>query len=152
MQNMDKSFKKEFSSGISKTSKYILSHHLAKEYFKCYKIRLFKKYLRICSRCLGVYLGIFFGFLICNKFSFEKEITYILVLFLPVFALIDWHITEITNYKSKNLIRTLSGFLLGIAYSLGLLAFIKNFPDLFLIFIGFFYFTLSVILYLLNRK
>ena len=64
------------------------------------------------------------------KFSFEKEITYILVLFLPVFALIDWHITEITNYKSKNLIRTLSGFLLGIAYSLGLLAFIKNFQIL----------------------
>jgi uncharacterized membrane protein len=142
---------KEFKAGLNKTSKYILSHHEPKEYYKCYSLKIKDKTLHFCSRCLGIYLGIILGIILYYNRIFNEQNYYLAIFIFPIFTLIDWTITAFTKYRSHNLIRTGFGVLLGVAYSFGLILFFKTFPNYLLIFIGFFYVIISFFLIMKQR-
>lgn len=142
---------KEFKRGIKETSKYMLSHHKKENYCKCYLFKFKNHQIAICSRCFGVYLGITIGIILFSLQIFNKNSNYFSIAFFPIFTIIDWSISAFTQYKSNNLFRTLFGILLGIAYAFGLILFFKTFPNYFIISIGLFYITLTVLLILKQR-
>ena len=141
----------ELRIGLRKTSKYFLSHHEPKEYYKCYSLKTKKNNLYFCSRCLGIYLGIIIGLIFHFSKSFNEPHYYLPIIIFPIFTLIDWSIAAFTKYKSNNLVRSGFGILLGIAYSLGLILFFKTFPNYLLIFPGFFYIVISFFLIMKQR-
>ncbi len=140
---------KEVKRGIKETSKYMLSHHKKEDYYKCYLLNLKHNQIAICSRCLGIYLGIAIGIILFSLQIFSKNLYYFSIAFFPTFALIDWAISAFTKHKSKNIFRTLSGIFLGVAYAFAIILFFKTFPNYFIIVIGFFYILIT---FLLIRK
>ncbi len=142
---------KELKRGINETSKYILSHHQKEDYYKCYLLKIKDKQIAFCSRCLGIYLGILLGIILFTLQIINKNLSYLIIAFFPLFALIDWSISAFTKSKGNNLIRTFSGIFLGIAYSFGFLLFLKTFPNYFIIIIGFFYAIISFLLIKIKR-
>lgn len=104
--------------------KYILSHHLPKDYYRCIKLRARGKTYLICSRCFGLYVG-FFTFLIFIFFS--EFVSYRIILYLfPIPAFLDWSLHKFRIYKGNNVSRIMSGILLGIAYAGLFHTFIRN--------------------------
>ncbi len=137
---------KEFKKGISEASKYVLSHHLPEDYYKCYSLRFKNKRIYFCSRCLGVYIGICLGLTIFLLGLGGRIDYYFLVTSLPLFALFDWTLTNKRIYRSNNLIRSTSGICLGIAYSLGLMLLITSFPDYYVLLVGLLYMVVCLII------
>ena len=96
---------REMKIGIKETSKYILSHHEPKDYYKCYLLKLNNKKLYFCSRCTGIYIGIIIGLLLHFSKSVNEYYYYYPIIIFPIFTLIDWSITAFTNNKSTNFFR-----------------------------------------------
>ena len=143
---------KELKRGIKETSKYVFSHHKKENYYKCYLFKLKNHQIAICSRCLGIYLGIAMGVILFSLQILNKNVYYYSIAFFPIFIIIDWSISAFTKYKSNNLLRTTSGMFLGVAYAFGLILFFKTFPNYFVIIIGFFYLILTLLLILIKEK
>ena len=144
---------KGIRTGIKETAKYILSHHEPREYSKCYLLKINNKKLFLCSRCLGIYIGIVLGILIYLKFDLEVHTFYFLITLLPLFALLDWFFTKERIYIGNNLYRSISGCFLGTAYVLGLIQFVRGFPDYYVLFTGLVYILIVLTgLYLLSRQ
>jgi len=109
-----------------KCRKYILSHHLPKDYKRCIKFEVNNKVYLICSRCLGLYLGFIIFLPLFFMFqNFLYNINFILYL-LPLPAIIDWSIHRFGIYQGTNSSRIATGFFLGVAYAGLLFTFIKN--------------------------
>lgn len=142
---------KELKKGVGETSKYILSHHEKEDYYKCYLLKIKNRHVAFCSRCLGIYLGILLGILVLNFQILDKNFSYLIISFFPLFALIDWSISAFTKSKSNNFIRTSSGVFLGIAYAFGFFLFFKTFPNYFILSIGFFYAIIAFLLIKIKR-
>lgn len=143
--------KHEIISGLNETSKYLISHHKCNEYYKCLELNYSGKKHYICSRCLGIYTGIISNFLYYSFIS-VNHLSYITIAILPIVALIDWSITAFGIHKSNNISRTLSGFLLGIAYFNGSLLLFQNITDHIILAIGAFYASASMLLLYLKRR
>ena len=75
-----------------------------------------------------------------------------LIFFFPLFTLFDWSITAFGISKSHNFLRTFFGFLLGVAYALGLILLITDFPNPVVLSIGAFYVLASIFLIYLKNK
>ena len=135
-----------------KYKKYILSHHLPKDYRRCIKFKNNNKVYFICSRCFGLYFG-FFIFLIL--FFVFQDILYntnfVLYLF-PLPAIIDWSIHRFSVYQGTNSLRVATGFLLGIAYAGLFHIFIKNPLNLnfWIVVIG--YLVIGILIFKLTNK
>lgn len=143
---------KELKKGINETLKYIFSHHLPNEYYKCYLVKIRNRNIYICSRCLGIYLGILCGIFIYFLNIFNEFISYFIISIFPLFTLIDWIISTFNIHKSYNFFRTFFGILLGIAYSFGVILFFREFPNYYVISIGLFYILISLFLLFLRPK
>lgn len=96
----------------------ILNFNLKKPFltliFGCHNLctRTFKfknLYLPICSRCTGIYVGIYLSFL---KILFGYDALYSIILMLPL--VIDGLIQNKTSYVSNNFRRLITGCLFGI--------------------------------------
>ena len=138
-ENSSSSFSKEFRHGLAETSKYLLSHHTPEDYGKCFLV--FGR--RVCSRCSGIYLGIAFGAII-YFFGIASPYYYALVLFFPSAMLLDWFFTRKGTIKSSNRARAGTGFLCGVAYSLGLILFFSFYPNIQVFLIGLLYGLLAL--------
>jgi len=138
-KNSSSKFSEELRAGLRETSKYILSHHRLEDHWKCFSVLG----QPVCSRCLGIYLGIFFGLGI-YFFQFLSEFYYLMILFLPLPMLINWFLTTTGKTKSSNLNRAGTGFLCGTAYSLGVIHFFAFFPNIQVVFIGLVYGLLAI--------
>jgi uncharacterized membrane protein len=114
---------KELKFGIGYTIPYLLSHHEEKEYYKCVRIRG----IVVCTRCLGVYLGIITSiiFILTGNLLIKENVVWVVSIF-PMFALLDWAMTSFTLNKSNNYFRIVSGFFLGVAYPQGVLLFVSG--------------------------
>lgn len=130
----------EFKFGLRETSKYVLSHHLPKDYDRCFVVGK----THLCSRCSGIFAGILFGALLYH-FSILNQYYFYFIAFFPVFMLIDWFLTKKQKFKSTNMIRAGTGFLCGQAYYLGVVLFINNFPNIPILVIGVVYAILGLI-------
>lgn len=111
--------RKELNEGFRETRKYLLSHHQRSEWHRCYKLSISGLNLRICARCSGIYPGIIAGFLTNYVFPLGLY-NFGLLIFLPLPALLDWIITSFTKWNGYNVVRTLTGFLLGYGYTIAL--------------------------------
>ncbi len=110
----------EIKLGLHKSSRYILSHHTEEELYRCYALKLRTKEIHLCSRCLGIYAGIICGFLL-HTFTLVSPVHYLpFIMIFPLFALLDWSLSAFAGWRGHNLLRTLSGLALGIAYALGI--------------------------------
>ncbi|MFO8015627.1 MAG: DUF2085 domain-containing protein [Candidatus Woesearchaeota archaeon] len=138
----------ELERGIKETSKYLLSHHKKEDYYKCYILKFKEHQVAICSRCLGIYVGIMIGAGLFYLQAFSKDVYYISIIIFPFFTLFDWSISAFTAYKGNNYFRTFFGILLGIAYAFGIIIFFKTFPNLIVISIGAFYIIITSLLIL----
>lgn len=124
----------ELFRGINSVKPYLLSHHSETEV---------RKYLiicnqRICSRCLGIYLGFLIGFFLFY-FNLFQHYYLIYISFFPLPMLLDWLLTNRKIIQASNFIRVITGFAFGIAYIIGLLTVFQNFPDIPILIIGFVY-------------
>ena len=116
----------ELKRGLSSSQQYLLSHHESHEWYRCYAIPVFGRTVRICARCLGVYLGIAAGILTYGLLPAWVP-TLVVVAVLPLPALVDWYLTTFFDRRGYNGVRTLTGGLLGYAYGLGLLVLVVGF-------------------------
>ena len=129
----------ELKTGLRKASRYLLSHHEEGELYRCYALRLGKRTVHLCSRCVGIYAGIALGLGFHSWGVLPRSAYLPAVAVLPLFGLVDWSVSAFTGWKGYNLLRTLTGLLLGIAYTLGLVLFFTSFPNLAVAWIGVFY-------------
>lgn len=131
----------EMKFGLRETSKYIFSHHEHNGLYKCYKIFG----IHFCARCFGIYPGIILGLISYNYFNLDIFVWYLILAVFPLGALIDWSYTTFAKVKGYNWIRTLSGFMLGFSYSIGLSILYENvFFDIVVYLIGLIYVLITV--------
>lgn len=82
---------------------------------------------KICSRCTGSSLGMISGFIFSIYFLFFKDVTFtffsvfITSWLLSIPLILDWGLTKLSRWKSHNIVRAGTGFLLGNAVSIYLL-------------------------------
>lgn len=146
------SLKEELKKGLRKTAPHILSHHSVSEYYKCYTLE-FKHKVRICARCIGIYSGILLGVIILITNAIPERIQKFAIIVFPFFALLDWSFTEFTTHKGRNTIRTISGLILGVAYTFALFLFITKFPNYLVITTGAAYGAIAtLLLFIKNRQ
>jgi len=107
--------------------KYLLSHHLPKDYDRCLQINVNDRKVRICSRCLGWYISFFlFWVLLFLDLNFLLNYKMIILYFFPAPAMIDWSLHRFGFYSGNNLSRVSTGFLLGLTFAMMTYLFIKN--------------------------
>lgn len=109
----------ELKRGLSETRRYLLSHHEPGEWYRCYRVRLFGRTVRLCARCTGIYPGILVG-LLASVVGVLPAPSLTVLAILPAPALGDWVLTTFTDRNGYNVVRTLSGALLGFAYGAGI--------------------------------
>lgn len=109
----------EFKKGLSATGTYLLSHHEPSEWYRCYAISVGGRTIRLCARCSGIYPGIAIG-LFASLGGTVGAVPIGLIAVLPAPALIDWAVTTFSDRGGYNLVRTVTGALLGVGYGLGL--------------------------------
>ena len=85
---------REIRVGLAETFKYFFSHHRQEDYWKCYRISINKHEIHLCSRCLGIYLGIIIGTVAQSFNSINQQTNYFLITVFPIFSLIDWFSTK----------------------------------------------------------
>jgi uncharacterized membrane protein len=89
-----------------------LSHHRSEEAYKCFNVGG----LHVCSRCLGTYPVLFAALVVQLKRPLAPPALGIdpwLFFALPVPAVLDWSVGQLTRWRGNNLLRLLSGCLLG---------------------------------------
>lgn len=109
----------ELKRGLSETRRYLLSHHEPGEWYRCYRIRVFGRTVRLCARCSGIYPGILVG-LLASLGGLLPVPSLTMLAVLPAPALVDWVLTTFTDRRGYNAVRTATGALLGYAYGSGL--------------------------------
>lgn len=111
----------ELRDGLAETRRFVLSHHRPSEYDRCYSPRVAGRRVRVCARCLGVYPGIATGILTALFLLDDTPVALVaLVALLPLPALCDWALTTFRPARGYNVVRTITGALLGCGYGLGL--------------------------------
>ncbi|WP_436345534.1 DUF2085 domain-containing protein [Natronorubrum sp. FCH18a] len=118
----------ELRKGLARTWPYLLSHHVPSERHRCYSPVLFGRRIHLCARCLGLYPGILVALaasLLASGLAHSSTTALLVVLLFPLPALVDWTVTTFTDRRGYNAVRTITGFLLGYGYGVGL-------PQLFL--------------------
>lgn len=142
---------RELKAGLGETLRYILSHHGESEFYRCYALNLGTRTVHLCSRCVGIYAGIALGLLLHAQAPPPLNASLPAVAVLPLFALLDWSLSAFAGWKGHNLLRTLSGLLLGIAYALGLALLFLTFPNYGVMGVGIFYSAAAGVLLYLRR-
>jgi len=111
--------REELRTGLRETRRYLLSHHEPAEHYRCYRVGVRGREVRLCARCSGVYPGIGLGLATFLLTAFDP-LHLALVVGLPVPALVDWAATSFGDRRGANPVRTATGGLLGYGYGLGL--------------------------------
>jgi len=111
----------------------LLAHHETKNLHRTIHIRFLEKDYYLCSRCTGKYVGML---AVCVSFLLGSHISVwlhlLIMAFFPLPSTIDWITQSVGMRESKNWIRVLTGYLLGIAWGLLFLSLIKGMLHLFL--------------------
>ena len=109
----------ELRKGLAETRRFLLAHHLPAEFHRCYSPVVSGRRVHVCARCLGIYPGIVAGVL--SYFTGPWSVDpLVLVAVLPAPALLDWALTTFRDRRGYNVVRTVTGALLGYGYGLGI--------------------------------
>ncbi|WP_340098827.1 DUF2085 domain-containing protein [Salinibaculum salinum] len=115
----------ELRHGLRETRKYLLSHHVPAERYRCYAPRVRGHQIHLCARCSGIYPGIALG-VAAQLLELSPLTAFLFVAICPLPALADWHLTTFTSRRGSNLVRTATGALLGYGYGLGLVYLLRG--------------------------
>ena len=105
--------KKRCLMGKISFSYLLLSHHPFSEINRTIRIMILNKRIHLCARCTGKYLGL----LLCLLLIFWRghiSIPYLIFIFLPLPATLDWLTQTIKIRESKNTLRIITGFIYGL--------------------------------------
>ena len=126
--------------------KYLLSHHLPQDYDRCFLIKVGNKSYRICARCIGWYLSfLIFWLLLLFNIDFLLNYKIIILYFFPIPAIFDWSLHKLRNLKGTNILRVLSGILIGLTFAMLLYSFVTNPFDIHFWLVSIIYVTIVVI-------
>ena len=103
----------EVRPDIREVKKRWLSHHGPLEEDRCVVIEAAGKRFLVCARCLGVSVGLMVGIVL----GWLLVPTLSIVLVLPLPAFVDWTLYMVGVSKGRNLIRVLTGTLLGLGHA-----------------------------------
>jgi uncharacterized membrane protein len=127
----------ELRKGWLRTRQYLLSHHGQSELYRCYTTSVFSRRIDLCARCSGIYPAILLGG-ISYSYAPPELASPLLVAILPLPAIVDWAWTSLTERCGFNLIRTITGALLGYGYGVGISHLIFGFnPQVIVIGLGY---------------
>ena len=111
----------------------LLAHHEVKNLHRTIHIRFLGKDYYLCSRCTGKYSGILAAFvLFLLGLQIPAWLHLLIMAFFPLPSTVDWLTQSIGMRESKNWIRVITGYLLGIALTLLFLSLIEGTFHLFL--------------------
>lgn len=145
--NIDQS---ELREGVSRTRRYVLSHHEPSEYYRCFTLDAFGQRLHICARCAGIYPGILLG-LVAYVIAPAEFSSTVLVAVLPAPAIVDWFITSLTDRRGYNALRATTGSFLGYGWGLGIALTVSE-SNLYVPLIGLGYGLVAVVLLYLDAE
>lgn len=89
-----------------------LSHHRLEEGHKCFRVGPW----HVCSRCVGTYPVLFAALALQLRRPFAPvhlDLDPVLFLALPLPAVLDWSVGQLTRWRGHNLLRLVTGALLG---------------------------------------
>ncbi|WP_121822180.1 DUF2085 domain-containing protein [Halostella salina] len=136
----------ELRKGLAATRPFLLSHHAPEERDRCHELNFFSRQIYLCARCSGIYPGI----LLALMYPFQLASVPVIAL-LPLPALIDWAITSFGKTNGSNVIRTVTGVLLGFGYGMALRRLLLELETRILI-IGVVYATVAILLIAIERS
>ncbi len=105
----------------------LIAHHEPAQFHKTFRFRIFNSYIRLCTRCTGIYLGITATILLfLLAVNIPHFLQLIIIFAFPIPAIIDWGLDKYNLWKGSNTTRFVSGFMLGICYIFLWARFIQN--------------------------
>ena len=101
--------------------RYLISHHIDDEYYRCSNIRFGKRNIYVCTRCSGWYIS-FILFWIVYLLGIRILIDifegfWIFWIITPAPAIIDWGLYRFGLWKGTASSRFFTGLLIGIAFA-----------------------------------
>lgn len=95
----------------------LFAHHEPAEFYRTLEFRLFGSSLRFCTRCTGIFIGIIATLLLFNFYAnIPSQFQLFILLFFSIPAIIDWMLYKYEIWNGTNIIRLISGLMLGINY------------------------------------
>ncbi len=132
--------------------KYLLSHHLPKEYNRCFLIKFRNRKIRICSRCSGWYISfLLFWFLLLMGSDFLLNYKNIILYLFPIPAIIDWSLHRFKIHEGNNFSRIITGFLIGLTFATLLYSFIINPLDINFWIVSILYASMSILIFKITK-
>lgn len=112
----------------------LLAHHETKDLHRTIHVRLVGKDYYLCARCAGKYLGVLGVFILSLILGLQIPawLHWLITTFFPLPSTVDWLTQRKGMRESKNWIRIITGYLLGIAWGSLFLSLIKGMLHLFL--------------------
>jgi uncharacterized membrane protein len=131
----------------------LIAHHEPDQFHKTIEFHVFSTYIRLCTRCTGIYFGIITTFLLFLLSITIPHILQLVIIFtFPIPAIIDWGLDKCSLWGGNNTIRFVSGFMLGICYIFLWARFIQNPLDTVVWSVAIVYVTfVGLILYMHNK-
>ena len=132
----------------------LLSHHMPEKLHRTIRVGFRGRNVYFCARCTGIYSGILSVFVVSFfRFIFPTWLILPLIALLPLPSAVDWVSQSCKKRESRNTIRIVTGFLLGIGEGLVILLLLKGLFILFLqalVIVG--AYILSILLIALKTK
>jgi uncharacterized membrane protein len=141
--------KKEFKQAARETSRYLLSHHEPEDYYRCYSFSFFEKKVRLCARCTGIYPGVAAG--LASVFILDVVLPVFWIALSAVPTFIEKYFTGVKDYEGYNILRSLTGFVLGAGYVNGVVLLARDPLRPLLLGIGLIYILVAAMLILKQR-
>jgi len=107
----------------------LLSHHTKEELHRTIHLKIRGKDLYICARCSGIAIGLTIYILFrqqAAEFMFNNPMLFLL---LPAPAMVDWIMQTVGLHESNNLIRIVTGCLMGMCWAGMLNLFFKDWSN-----------------------
>jgi uncharacterized membrane protein len=106
---------------IKESIHVMLSHHPPSLYGHCLRLSIRGHSIYFCSRCSGIYGGLFIGLLSLFFLRFPLEpswLWFLIALGMGLTTVIEWTTQRLTPRKTTNLLRVSTGFLSGFALAI----------------------------------
>ncbi len=99
----------------------MISHHPPSLYSHCLRVKVFGRSLYFCSRCSGIYGGLGIGIIIILLAGLSLRpsgLWFMIALVLGFATVTDWMTQRLAPRKTRNLVRTSTGFLSGLGLAI----------------------------------
>ncbi|HUU02521.1 MAG TPA: DUF2085 domain-containing protein [Myxococcota bacterium] len=105
----------------------LLSHHPASKLHLCYEIRIGKRSLHFCARCLGLLPAMFLTLFLARLGGpWPEWLVWVMLLLMPLPALVDWGTATASGRPERaNWVRLTTG--IGLGVGLGASLFINSY-------------------------